>query len=115
MSVLERYQEIGIIKSMGAMPWDVFRMIWTETVILCLLGGVIGIGIAFALSKITDLLIRRLLPYTPTGSLIAIDSQPGLHHARGRARHRPGQRHLSGLAGGPGPAARIHPQRRRLT
>jgi len=77
MSVLERYQEIGIIKSMGAMPWDVFRMIWTETVILCLLGGVIGIGIAFALSKITDILIRRLLPYTPTGSLISIDSRLG--------------------------------------
>jgi putative ABC transport system permease protein len=78
MSVLERYQEIGIIKSMGAMPWDVFRMIWTETVILCLSGGVIGIGISFAMAKITDLLIRRLLPYTPTGSLIAINSRLGL-------------------------------------
>jgi putative ABC transport system permease protein len=78
MSVLERFQEIGIIKSMGAMPWDVFRMIWTETVILCLLGGAIGIGFSFALSKITDILIRRLLPYTPTGSLIAINAQLGL-------------------------------------
>jgi putative ABC transport system permease protein len=78
MSVLERYQEIGIIKSMGAMPWDVFRMIWTETVILCLLGGLIGIAVAFALAKITDLLIRSLLPYTPTGSLIAIDLRLGL-------------------------------------
>jgi len=78
MSVLERYQEIGIIKSMGAMPWDVFRMIWTETVILCLLGGAIGIGFSFAMAKITDLLIRKLLPYTPTGSLIAINSSLGL-------------------------------------
>jgi putative ABC transport system permease protein len=78
MSVLERYQEIGIIKSMGAMPWDVFRMIWTETVVLCLGGGIIGIAIAFALAKITDLLIRNLLPYTPTGSLIAIDTRLGL-------------------------------------
>ena len=78
MSVLERFQEIGIIKSMGAMPWDVFRMIWTETIILCLLGGAIGIGFSFALSKITDILIRRLLPYTPTGSLIAINAQLGL-------------------------------------
>jgi len=60
------------------MPWDVFRMIWTETVILCLLGGFIGIAFAFALAKITDLLIRSLLPYTPTGSLIAIDLRLGL-------------------------------------
>ena len=78
MSVLERFQEIGIIKSMGAMPWDVFRMIWTETVILCLLGGVLGIGLSFALAKITDLLIRRLLPYTPTGSLIVVNGQLAL-------------------------------------
>jgi len=78
MSVFERFQEIGIIKSMGAMPWDVFRMIWTETVILCLLGGTLGIAISFGLAKATDLLIRRLLPYTPTGSLVAIDGRLAL-------------------------------------
>jgi len=78
MSVFERYQEIGIIKSMGAMPWDVFRMIWTETVILCLLGGGLGIAISFGLSKITDVLIRSLLPYTPTGSLVAINGRLAL-------------------------------------
>jgi len=78
MSVFERFQEIGIIKSMGAMPWDVFRMIWTETVILCLLGGGLGIGFSFVLAKITDVLIRRLLPYTPTGSLIIINGSLAL-------------------------------------
>jgi putative ABC transport system permease protein len=78
MSVFERFQEIGIIKSMGAMPWDVFRMIWTETVILCLLGGALGIGISFGLAKLTDVLIRSLLPYTPTGSLVSIDGRLAL-------------------------------------
>jgi putative ABC transport system permease protein len=78
MSVFERFQEIGIIKSMGAMPWDVFRMIWTETVILCTLGGISGIAFSFALSKITDLLIRRLLPYTPTGSLVIVNGSLAL-------------------------------------
>jgi putative ABC transport system permease protein len=78
MSVFERFQEIGIIKSMGAMPWDVFRMIWTETVILCTLGGMVGIGFSFALAKLTDLLIRRLLPYTPTGSLVIVNGKLAL-------------------------------------
>ena len=78
MSVLERYREIGILKSMGAMPWDVFRMIWVETGILCLLGGALGVGLGLVLSKVTDLLIRRLLPYTPTGSLIRIDGELAL-------------------------------------
>jgi len=78
MSVFERFQEIGILKSMGAMPWDVFRMIWTETVILCVLGGGLGISFSLALSRLTDFLIRRLLPYTPTGNLIHISGQLAL-------------------------------------
>jgi len=78
VSVYERFQEIGIIKSMGAMPWDVFRMIWTETVILCLLGGSLGIGFSFLVAKITDVLIRSLLPYTPTGSLVIINGSLAL-------------------------------------
>ncbi len=75
MSVFERFREIGIMKSMGAMPRDIFRMIWTETVILCLLGGVLGLALAYGLAQVTDLLIRRLLPYTPTGSLVLIDGR----------------------------------------
>jgi putative ABC transport system permease protein len=78
MSVFERFQEIGIIKSIGAMPWDVFKLIWVETIILCLLGGGLGIGFSFALSKITETLIRSLLPYTPTGSLVVISGGLGL-------------------------------------
>lgn len=74
MSVFERFQEIGILKSIGAMPWDVFKLIWVETVILCLLGGALGIGFSFGLAKLTDALIRRLLPYTPTGSLVVINA-----------------------------------------
>ena len=78
MSVLERYREIGIIKSMGAMPKDVFRMIWTETAILCLTGGAAGIGFSFGLAKLTGVLVRRLLPYSPTGSLILINGRLAL-------------------------------------
>jgi len=73
MSVFERYQEIGILKSIGAMPEDIFKLIWIETFILCLFGGLLGTVMAFGLSQITEILIRRLLPYAPTGSLILLD------------------------------------------
>ena len=73
MSVFERFQEIGILKSVGAMPGDVFKLIWVETIILCLAGGVLGIGFSFVLSQVTEVLIRRLLPYTPTGSLVSVN------------------------------------------
>lgn len=73
MSVLERYQEIGIMKSMGATAWHIFRLIWTETVLICVIGGILGAAFAFGLSQATESLIRYVLPYSPKGSLILID------------------------------------------
>lgn len=73
MSVLERLPEIGIIKTMGAMPGDVFRLVWTETLLLCGAGATAGIALALLLARGTDILVRRVLPYVPTESLVAID------------------------------------------
>jgi putative ABC transport system permease protein len=76
MSVMERRQEIGILKSMGAMASDIFKLVWIETFILCLTGGLVGTGMALVTAKITDILVRKLLPYAPSGSLVKIE--PGL-------------------------------------
>jgi putative ABC transport system permease protein len=73
MSVHERFQEIGILKTIGAMPGDIFKLIWIETLILCAIGGVLGIGLALILSKVTGVVIRYLLPYSPSGGLVLID------------------------------------------
>lgn len=73
MSVLERKQEIGILKTMGAMPGDIFRLVWTETLILCSGGAIAGIGLAIVFARISDMLVRRILPYAPGGELVAID------------------------------------------
>jgi putative ABC transport system permease protein len=73
MSVMERVQEIGILKSMGATAWDIFKLIWLETLILCLAGGLIGTSLAVTTAKATEILIRRFLPYAPSGGLVKID------------------------------------------
>jgi ABC-type lipoprotein release transport system permease subunit len=73
MSVHERFQEIGILKTIGAMPWDIFKLIWIETLILCAVGGVLGIGLALVLSRVTGVIIRYVLPYAPSGGLVLID------------------------------------------
>jgi putative ABC transport system permease protein len=78
MSVLERRQEIGILKTMGAMPGDIFLLVWTEALILCTGGGFAGIGLAFAFARLTDILARRILPYAPGGGLVAIDMRLAL-------------------------------------
>jgi putative ABC transport system permease protein len=74
MSVMERRQEIGILKSMGALAGDVFKLVWLETVILCVGGGLLGTGLALLTARVTDVLVRRLLPFSPSGGLVAIDS-----------------------------------------
>ena len=72
-SVWERMQEIGILKTIGAMPLDIFKLIWTETMILCTAGGILGIVFALILARVTDILIRTVLPYAPGGGLVLID------------------------------------------
>jgi putative ABC transport system permease protein len=74
-SVWERFQEIGILKTIGAMPWDIFKLIWIETLILCLTGGVLGIILALILARVTDVVIRTILPYAPGGGLVLIDAK----------------------------------------
>ncbi|HEY3275616.1 MAG TPA: ABC transporter permease [Syntrophorhabdaceae bacterium] len=74
-SVWERFQEIGILKTIGAMPWDIFKLIWLETSMLCTVGGVLGIIFALILSRVTDIVMRRVLPYAPGGGLVRIDGE----------------------------------------
>ncbi|MGA2362674.1 MAG: ABC transporter permease [Candidatus Aminicenantales bacterium] len=73
MSVMERRQEIGILKSMGAQASDIFKLVWLETIVLCVSGGLIGTALALGTAKLTDILIRKLLPYSPSGGLVSID------------------------------------------
>lgn len=73
MSVLERKQEIGILKTMGAMPGDIFYLVWIETLILCAGGGIAGIALASVSARLSDILVRRILPYAPGGELVDID------------------------------------------
>ena len=73
MSVFERYQEIGVLKSMGALPRDIFRMILIETVILCAFGGIAGIALAYGFAEASEIAVRHFLPFAPAGALIEID------------------------------------------
>jgi putative ABC transport system permease protein len=74
-SVWERFQEIGILKTIGAMPWDIFKLIWIETFILCTVGGVLGVALALVFSSLTDIIMRKLLPFAPSGGLVLIDTK----------------------------------------
>jgi putative ABC transport system permease protein len=73
MSVFERTREIGVMKAMGASAMDIFKIIWTETVLICLFGGVIGTCLAMVGSRVIEQAIRKGLPYAPAGQLVFIE------------------------------------------
>jgi putative ABC transport system permease protein len=57
VSVKERTKEIGIRKAIGAKRRTILMQFLVESTIVCLLGGIIGIGIAFPISLLIDALV----------------------------------------------------------
>jgi putative ABC transport system permease protein len=72
MAVFERTREIGVMKAIGASRIAVFRLIWTETVLICTIGGVLGCLLAVIGSDLVESIIKGMLPYAPDGKIVLI-------------------------------------------
>lgn len=72
MSVYERTGEIGIMKALGAYRSDIFRLIWLETLVVCLSGAVSGCVLAFLGASVVEAAIKSLINLGVQGSIVAI-------------------------------------------
>jgi putative ABC transport system permease protein len=72
MSVYERTSEIGIMKALGARRSSIFQLIWLETVMICLIGGVTGSVLAIVGSGLVERAIKAMADLGVSGSIVQI-------------------------------------------
>ena len=70
VSVTERTREIGIRMAIGARPSNIRMQFLTESIVLSLLGGGIGVLLGFALSTVVQSM--KVVPFTPNISLDSV-------------------------------------------
>lgn len=54
VSVRERTKEIGIRKAVGAKSWEILYQFLIEAIVMCLLGGLVGLALAWPLSLLIN-------------------------------------------------------------
>jgi putative ABC transport system permease protein len=72
MSVYERTSEIGIMKALGARRGAIFQLIWLETVMICLAGGIAGSVAAIVGSGLVERAIKAVADLGLSGSVVQI-------------------------------------------
>jgi putative ABC transport system permease protein len=78
VSVKERTREIGTRKAIGAKRRTILIQFLIEAAVICLIGGIIGIGVSFPLSLLLDQLLPSTMPLWVVGLSLAISAGVGL-------------------------------------
>lgn len=60
ISVRERTNEIGVQKALGSSRSFILYQFVTEAILICLFGGLIGLGVVFSLGALTEVLLKSL-------------------------------------------------------
>jgi putative ABC transport system permease protein len=61
MSVRERTREMAILRTLGYTPAEIIQLVLGEAILLSLLGGLVGLGIGYGLSKVLQVLATMFL------------------------------------------------------
>jgi putative ABC transport system permease protein len=73
LAVAERTREIGIFRAVGASAWDIFGLVHLEAVLVCVVGGGLGLVLAPVVSGGLEVWLRARLPFAPSAGLVAWD------------------------------------------
>ncbi|TAM00755.1 MAG: FtsX-like permease family protein, partial [Paraburkholderia sp.] len=72
VSVTERTREIGIRMAVGARQSDILQQFLVEAVLVCLLGGTIGIALSFALGVVFSMFVQWSMVFSAGAIVTAV-------------------------------------------
>jgi putative ABC transport system permease protein len=94
-SILERTHEIGVRRAVGARKRDVLRQFLVEAILISFVGGLLGIGCGFGLSRLVSMMAGWPTIITMHSILLAFIASVsiglifGIYPAGKAARHDP--------------------------
>jgi putative ABC transport system permease protein len=72
VSVRERTREIGIRKAVGAKSWEILLQFLTEAVIICMIGGIIGVALSVGVTALINQFFVAYMDWTTVVQAIMI-------------------------------------------
>lgn len=78
MAVSERFRELGVFRALGASRADLFRVVLTESLVLCASGALLGILAALAGAGFVESWLRVRVPFLPSDGLVSWDTTAAL-------------------------------------
>jgi putative ABC transport system permease protein len=78
VSVRERTKEIGIRKAVGAKSWEILYQFLIEAIVMCLMGGLVGLAVAYPLSLLLNQLFIATIDLSVVIAAIVLCSVVGL-------------------------------------
>ena len=94
-SILERTREIGIRRAVGARQMDIMGQFVAEAVVISLVGGLLGIGVGYGISKAVSLyahwrtMISFVSIFLASGIAVSVGLIFGIYPARAAAKLNP--------------------------
>lgn len=74
VSVSERTREIGLRMALGACKSNIMNQFLTEAIVLCILSGLVGLGLGFGMSQLAMESMDVKLVFSPSVALISFGS-----------------------------------------
>lgn len=78
VSVKERTKEIGIRKAVGAKSWEILSQFLIEAIVLCLIGGVIGIILSVGATQLINQFFVAYMSWTTVLNAVLLCSAVGI-------------------------------------